>query len=133
MKTMLLMLALALGACSTAEEPQQMTPRPPEPVAASDHADVYADTVDAITAELDIEVDDPPGASPTFPTAEAARLEALDEAAEALNRVYLEGNEACVDPDEPPTCFEDNHAVYDEAMDWLVQFAGGTWRPSTFY
>lgn len=131
MKTLLLVLALALGACSTAEEPQQMTPRP-EP-AASDHADVYADTVDAITAELDIELDDPPDASPAFPTAEAARLEALDEAAEALNRAYLEGNDKCVDPDEPPTCFEDKHAVYDEAMDWLVQFAGGTWQPSTSY
>ena len=132
MKTMLLVLALSLATCSTAEEPQQMTPRP-EPVAVSGHADVYADTVDAITAELDIELDDPPDASPTFPTSEAARLEALDEAAEALNRAYLEGNDKCVGPDEPPTCFEDNHAVYDEAMDWLVQFAGGTWQPSTSY
>jgi hypothetical protein len=99
----------------------------------SSYADVYADELDAIAAELDTGIDDRPGTPLRFPTADAARFEAYDEALEALNRRYLKGNDACVDPDVPLSCFEDNHAEYDEDLDWLIQRAGADWYPSTTY
>lgn len=51
-----------------------------------------------------------PGTPLRFRPADDARFEAYDDALDALNRRYLKGNDACVDPDAPPSCFEDNHA-----------------------